>query len=256
MTPWRITHVEETESTNLLARSGRPGDVFTADYQTAGRGRLDHRWLAARGQNLMMSAVIDVGGMEAEHAATLPLAVGLAVVEALRNLGGTSSCSSAFSVAQKRDPPEKGFDFRLKWPNDVLAGGRKLAGILCERHGDNAIVGIGVNVRQREFPVEIAGRATSLALLGSGTGVAEVRDAVLDALSQVVSVWRSGFASVYPRIASIDCLAGRDIAIRQMDAAAPSASGVCGGIQPDGSLLVGGESIWAGEAHVESLWRR
>ena len=69
MTPWLITHVEETESTNLLARSGRPGDVFTADYQTAGRGRLDHRWLAERGQNLMMSAVIDVSGLEAEHAA-------------------------------------------------------------------------------------------------------------------------------------------------------------------------------------------
>ena len=70
MAPWRITHVEETESTNLLARSGRPGDVFTAGFQTAGRGRLDHRWLAERGQNLMMSAVIDVSGLEAEHAAT------------------------------------------------------------------------------------------------------------------------------------------------------------------------------------------
>lgn len=68
MPPWCIAHVEETESTNLLARSGRPGDVFTADYQTAGRGRLDHRWQAARGQNLMMGAVIDVSGLEAEHA--------------------------------------------------------------------------------------------------------------------------------------------------------------------------------------------
>ena len=229
LTPWRITHVEETESTNLLARSGRPGDVFTADYQTAGRGRLDHRWLGARGQNLMMSAVIDVSGLEAEHAATLPLAVGLAVVEALRGMVPS---------------------LKLKWPNDVLADGRKLVGILCERHGDNAIVGIGVNVRQREFPGEIAGCAMSLALLGSDTSVAEVRDAVLDALSQVLSAWRSGFAAIYPRIASIDYLAGRQIAIRQLDDAAPSASGVCGGIQWDGSLLVGGEPVWAGEAHV------
>ena len=70
MTSWHLTHVEETESTNLLARSGRPGDVFTADYRTAGRGRLDHRWLAERGQNLMMSAVIDVSGLGSEHAAT------------------------------------------------------------------------------------------------------------------------------------------------------------------------------------------
>lgn len=229
LTPWRITHVEETESTNLLARSGRPGDVFTTDYQTAGRGRLDHRWLAERGQNLMMSAVIDVAGLDAEHAATLPLAVGLAVVEALRDMAP---------------------NLKLKWPNDVLAGGRKLAGILCERHGDNAIAGIGVNVRQREFPSEIAGRATSLALLGSCTSVVEVRDAVLDSLSQVIATWRFGFAAIYPRIVSIDYLAGRQIAIRQLDDAAPSASGICGGIQPDGSLLVGGQLVWAGEAHV------
>ena len=230
MTSWRITHVEETESTNLLARSGRPGDVFTADYQTAGRGRLDHRWLAERGQNLMMSAVIDVSGLEAEHAATLPLAVGLAVVEGLRGMVPS---------------------LKLKWPNDVLADGRKLAGILCERHGDNAIAGIGVNVRQREFPSEIADRATSLSLLGSDVSVAKVRDAVLEALSQVVAAWRFGFAAIYPRIVSIDYLVGLQVAIRQLDDAAPSASGLCGGIQPDGSLLVGGSPVWAGEAHVE-----
>ena len=230
MAPWRITHVEETESTSLLARFGKPGDVFTADYQTAGRGRLDHRWLAARGQNLMMSVVLDVAGLGAEHAATLPLAVGLAVVEALRGMAPA---------------------LKLKWPNDVLAGGRKLAGILCERHGDLAIAGIGVNVRQREFPSEIADRATSLALLGCDASVADVRDAVLEALSQVVSAWRSDFAAIYQRIKAIDYLAGRNVAIRQLDDAAPSASGVCGGIQPDGSLLVGGQSVWAGEAHIE-----
>ena len=229
---WYLTHIEETESTNLLARSGRPGDVFTADFQTAGRGRLDHRWLAERGQNLMMSAVIDVAGLAAEHAATLPLAVGLAVVEALRSMVP---------------------GLKLKWPNDVLAGGRKLAGILCERHGDSAIAGIGVNVLQREFPSEIADRATSLALLGSGVSVVEVRDAVLGALSRVINSWRSGFAAIYPRLADIDYLAGRQVSIRQLDDAAPSASGVCGGIQPDGSLLVGGTPVWAGEAHVEEF---
>ena len=229
---WNLTHIEETESTNLLARSGRPGDVFTADFQTAGRGRLDHRWLAERGQNLMMSAVIDVAGLAAEHAATLPLAVGLAVVEALRSMVP---------------------GLKLKWPNDVLAGGRKLAGILCERHGDSAIAGIGVNVLQREFPSEIADRATSLALLGSSVSVVEVRDTVLGALSRVINSWRFGFAAIYPSLATIDYLAGRQVSIRQLDDAAPSASGVCGGIQPNGSLLVGGTPVWAGEAHVEEF---
>ena len=73
---WRITHFAETASTNLLAKEGRPGDVFTADYQSAGRGRLDHRWISPPGENLMMSAVVDVAGMDPQEAATLPLAVG------------------------------------------------------------------------------------------------------------------------------------------------------------------------------------
>ena len=226
---WHLAHVEETESTNLLARSGRPNDVFTASFQTAGRGRLDHRWFAERGKNLMMSVVLDVGDLVPEHVATLPLAVGLAVVKALHGMAPR---------------------LMLKWPNDVLCDGRKLAGILCERHGDNALAGIGVNVQQHEFPSEIAGRATSLALLGSDASVAEVRDAVLSALSQVIAVWRTGFSVIYSKLIDIDYLAGRQVAICQLDDVAPSAYGICGGIQPDGSLLVGGDPVWAGEAHV------
>ena len=228
-TEWRITHVAETESTNLLALSGVPGDVFTADRQTAGRGRLNHRWLSEPGMNLTMSAVVGVDGMEAEHAATLPLAAGLAVAEALSVMAG---------------------GIMLKWPNDVMAGGRKLSGILCQRNGGNAIVGIGVNVLQREWPEEIAGTAVSLSGLGCGAGVEEVRDAVLESLGNVIEDWRAGFASVYPRIAALDWLAGRRIEILQLDGAAPAAAGVCGGIREDGSLLVGGQRVWSGQAHV------
>ena len=228
---WRITHFKETASTNLLARGGRPGDVFTADFQSAGRGRLDHKWLSPPGQNLMMSAVVDVSGMEPQEAATLPLAAGLAIVEALAPLAG---------------------DLRLKWPNDVLSNGRKLAGILCERNGESAIVGIGVNVRQTVFAPEIADRATSLALLGSDIAPAVARDAVLSGLSRVVAEWRQGgFAALWPRIAAIDFLKGSVVSVRQSDASAPTVHGLCSGIACDGSLLVAGESVWAGEAHVE-----
>lgn len=232
-TVWSITHVKTTRSTNLLAKSGSPGDVFTADRQTEGRGRLDHRWLSAAGQNLMMSAVVDISGMEAQDAATLPLVAGLAVVEALG--------SFARGLA-------------LKWPNDVLAGGRKLSGILCERSGDIAVVGIGVNVRQKVFPDEIARRATSLALLGSGAAVSDVRDAVLDSLGLLLDEWRrGGFAALWPRARSVDCLAGRRVAVRQQDSDSSPVSGPCGGIARDGSLLVAGRRLWAGEAHVLSV---
>ena len=153
---WQIHHKDETESTNLDARAGRHGDVFTADYQTAGRGRLDHKWLSPPGANLMMSAVLSVEGLSPEQVATLPLVVGLAVAKAVRRL-----------FVNGQDVGRKTEDVKLKWPNDVLVGGKKLAGILCERNGDNVIAGIGINVGQTEFPPEIADRATSLALLSA-----------------------------------------------------------------------------------------
>jgi len=226
---WRIHHRPETASTNADALGGAPWDVFTADFQTAGRGRLGHKWLSKPGENLIMSAVIPIGGLAADHAATLPLAVGLAVADGLAPWT----------------------DAALKWPNDVMAGGRKISGILCERHGDNVVAGVGVNVGQLEFPDEIAGRATSLALLGARAGVAEVRDSVLKALSAVCEEWRTGgFAAVWPRIAAVDWLKGMELAVVQTDDDAEPVRGKCGGIQSNGSLLVGATAVWAGEAHV------
>lgn len=230
---WRIRHRAETASTNLDARAGRHGEVFTADHQTSGRGRLDHRWLSPPGANLTMSAVLSVDGLAPERVSTLPLVVGLAVVEALRPL------LPAATVA-------------LKWPNDVFVDGRKIAGILCERRNDVVIAGVGVNVLQTEFAPEIADRATSLVLDGARTAsVTGVRDAVLDALGAWYGRWRrDGFAAVYPAIAAVDFLRGRLVSVRQTDDDASPASGVSGGIQSDGSLDVGGMRAYAGEAHV------
>ena len=139
---WTIRHKAVTESTNLDAREGKPGDVFTADEQTAGRGRLNHTWLSQPGKNLMMSVVLDVSGIVPQEVATLPLVVGLAAATA----------TSLLLLRQTW----------IKWPNDVMIYGRKLAGVLCERHGDSVIAGVGINVNQRSFAPEIALRATSL----------------------------------------------------------------------------------------------
>ena len=237
---WNILHKKETASTNLDARSGTHGDVFTADFQTAGRGRLDHKWLSAPGENLMMSAVLGVAVCPPEKVATLPLVVGLSVADAVAGF-----------------LPEGVSAVGLKWPNDVLCGGRKVAGILCERNGDFVIAGIGVNVNQRKFAPELEGRATSLALLRSGRGIepAEVRDAVLSALGTNFAQWREeGFASLLPRLAELDCLRGRNVSVAQTDGDSAPATGVCGGIAADGSLVVGGERIYAGEAHVVGIW--
>lgn len=227
---WRIHHRAETVSTNLDARAGRPGDVFTADFQTAGRGRLDHKWLSPPGANLMMSVVLSVGGLPPEQVATLPLVIGLAVCE------GVGEAIRA----------------RLKWPNDVLVEGRKLAGILCERRGDDVIVGVGVNVGQVEFPPEIAARATSLArLCGRAPTCAAVRDGLLERIGDEYGRWRrDGFAVAYPRIVALDCLKGRRLTVVQTDSDEEPIGGVCGGIRPDGSLDVGGRAIYAGEVRM------
>ena len=111
--------------------------MYTADAQTAGRGRLDYRWLSAPGANLMLSAVFDVAGLAPEQVATFPLVVGLAAHAAVSRM-----------LATVPDVPP----VRLKWPNDLLVGGRKIAGILCERHADAVIAGVGVNVNETAFP--------------------------------------------------------------------------------------------------------
>lgn len=239
MIGWRLHHKPETVSTNLDARAGMHGDVYTADFQTAGRGRLDHKWLSPPGANLMMSAVLSVGGLSPEAVATLPLVVGLAVVQAI---GGLLSAAEAQKVA-------------LKWPNDVLIGGRKVAGILCERNGETVVVGIGINVKQRVFPQELAEKAISLGSVPNFTGsVPKVREAVLDALGRLYETWRDrGFAAVYLALRAVDFLWGQTLAVRQTDDDAAPVRGVCGGVQPDGSLLVGETRVYAGEAHVEEI---
>ena len=249
MIDWRIHHKAETASTNLDARAGVHGDVFTADYQTAGRGRLDHKWLSPPGTNLMMSVVLSVEGLAPEHVSTLPLVAGLAVTKALHSLLSNSIIRL--------------FDYSiisLKWPNDVLVGGKKIAGILCERHGDNVIVGIGVNVGQTEFVKEIADRATSLAIVAPAlvsrlpSPVPSVRSAVLCELDRWYSRWREkGFAALYPEIGAVDMLRGRTVSVRQTDDDSVPLVGVSNGIMGDGSLDVDGVKVYAGEAHVEKI---
>ena len=246
---WRVRHKVETVSTQLDARGGRSGDVFTADCQTAGRGRLDHKWLSPPGANLLMSVVLSVKDLAPEHVATLPLVAGLAVVRATTRL-----------MAVGQDARRETQDVGLKWPNDVLVDGKKIAGILCERVGDNVIVGMGVNVGQVEFPPEIADRATSLALVSPSlvsrlpSPVLSARTAILRELDRLYSRWREqGFAAVYPEIAAIDMLKGREVSVRQTDGDAAPVTGVSSGILPDGSLDVGGTKVYAGEAHVSEM---
>ncbi|MFK7917243.1 MAG: biotin--[acetyl-CoA-carboxylase] ligase [Ilumatobacter sp.] len=131
---WTIRVVDSTGSTNadLLAdlEAGRAGakHALRTDHQSAGRGRLDRRWDAPSGENLLVSlAFLDVP----VHPATLTQAVGIAAVHAVDAV-----------VGERLDGR-----LMLKWPNDVLLDDRKLAGVLAQRAASGAVVvGIGVNV--------------------------------------------------------------------------------------------------------------
>ena len=261
---WRIHHRAETASTNADARGGSHGDVFTADYQTAGRGRLDHKWLSPPKTNLMMSVVLSVEGLSPEHISTLPLVIGLSACKAIHSLLSLRHPCAPFAAINKvlaTGGAQGGYrEIFLKWPNDILIGGKKIAGILCERNGDNVIAGIGVNVSQTEFPPEIADCATSVRRVieqseqsnNRTIHVERVRNALLGELGKRYEIWRSGgFAAVYPEIAAVDYLKGREIAVRQTDDDSAPLVGISNGIMPDGSLDVGGTKVYAGEAHVE-----
>lgn len=229
---WTIHHRQTTASTNQDAHAGKPGDVYTADYQTAGRGRLDHKWISPPGTNLLMSVVLSVEGVSQEVVPTFSLAVGLAVCRAIAPFAGTL----------------RGLSPQIKWPNDVLLSGKKVAGILCERHGDNVIAGIGVNVKDQKFSDEIEGKAVSL---GCDSRDA-VRDAVLKEIDIVYEKWRRfGFLAIYDEVSAVDCLKGRQLGVYQTDKDETPVMGLCEGIAKDGSLVVDGRPIYAGEAHID-----
>lgn len=162
-----------TESTNddawdALQQGLADGVTVVADEQTRGRGRLGRRWEHAPGQGLALSVGLHLG-CDARPMGAAALATGLALAEGLDALGVRAS---------------------LKWPNDVLLGGRKLAGILCESRalprGDAVVIGVGVNVRQRaeDFPLEIRELAASLALAGHDASAEDVAAAFLNAMER------------------------------------------------------------------------
>ncbi len=151
-----LTVVESTGSTNddaaAAARDGAAhGATFVAEAQTAGRGRQGRRWIALP-RSCLLASVLLRPALSWSAASGAALVVGLALREAL----------SRFT-----DAP-----LALKWPNDVMGGDRKLAGILVESQSrggalESLVVGFGINVGVDEFPLELQARATSLALLGA-----------------------------------------------------------------------------------------
>lgn len=232
---WRtgraVEHHESCPSTNDLARerarglSGREPvaelPLIVADHQSSGRGRLGRRWEARPGENLLFSAVMRPD-LPPEQAPRCLLLWAAAMAEAL--------------------------DLWLKWPNDLVsADGHKVAGVLAELEvraepfgRDSQLVhivlGVGVNVRQQEFP-GLPG-ATSLARLGRDT---RDRAALLGRLIRALD-------AVDPR-ASLDAWRARSRTLGRRVRVA-GLEGVATGVREDGALLVDGEPVLAGDVEM------
>ena len=181
---------EETDSTNdLAARAGEDGlpeglTIF-AESQRAGRGTSGRRWVSPPRQSLLFSVLLRPKGVPLGRWPELTFCAALAVAEAAEQVTGEAA--------------------GIKWPNDVLLGGRKVAGILLESHRRQTpgfvVIGIGLNVLQREadFDPEIRGRAGSLAnAAGAGRKLERERVAatVLERLGEIYQAWPEGFAEI------------------------------------------------------------
>jgi BirA family transcriptional regulator, biotin operon repressor / biotin---[acetyl-CoA-carboxylase] ligase len=217
-------HLRETTSTNdrarALAIAGAPhGTLVTAAAQTAGRGRQGRTWSAPPGRALLMSLVLRRPGR------MLPLAAAVAVAEAA------------------------GPEAAIKWPNDVLLGGRKVAGILAEARPQDgwAVLGIGLNVAVRpgDLPAELRSTAATLAL--------EPRD-VEPVLARVLRALEDALGLSTPAL--LDAWQARD-ALQGRHIAWAGGEGRAAGIDGDGRLVVelaggGRTALEAGEVHLRA----
>lgn len=188
---WRdVRVVERTGSTNAdlaaLARAGgdgaAEGTVLVAETQTAGRGRLGRAWNAPPRSGLMFSVLLRPGpAVPPARLGWIPLLTGVATAAAIRSVTGRTDLGEEGSAVEAG----------LKWPNDLLVGERKLAGILAERADDAVVVGVGLNVslREEELPVPAA---TSLVLEGAAVSDREILlRAVLRELALRYTEWRA-----------------------------------------------------------------
>ena len=223
---------ESTASTNddawsMYTGMARGGAAVLAREQTRGRGRAGRRWEQVPGKGLALSVALRLD-FDVRRAGAIPLAAGLAVARAAHALGVPAA--------------------RLKWPNDVLVGGKKLAGVLCEMRRvpsgrDGAMshavaIGIGMNVRQarEEFPPELRDLATSLALEGSD---ASLEDAAAACLTELEPLWNELQAGDHAAVlAAWSALAphwGRSLRVRTP---AGEVEGIALRLDADGGLVL------------------
>jgi len=200
-----------------LARAGCPaGTVVAAREQTAGQGRLGRTWDSRPG-GLYFTIVLRPR-LEPAQAPLATLALGLAAADTLQTFCGVAT--------------------DLRWPNDVLIGGRKLAGILAQLQEGALLAGVGVNVNQRTFPPELAGTATSLVLeTGSEQDPEFLLSALAGSIESHLGILETSGAAAILRLfeAASSYVTGRRVSVEMPGG---EITGTTAGLTPEGFLLV------------------
>lgn len=224
----RIICVRETESTNLLAfhladEGAADGTVVIAETQTGGRGRLGRRWESPPGVNLYCSVIIRPP-ISPLHASQLTFLSAVAVSRAIENATPLRPC--------------------IKWPNDILVNGRKIAGLLNEMNAETdtihcVVLGIGVNINmeKNQFPEGLRQPASSLSL--ESGAVVDRRDFTRSLLSALDTLYdgylRNGFAVIRDEWLARSMITGKRVRVSFGEG---TSVGEVAGIDMDGALLL------------------
>lgn len=224
--PFRVYIYETLESTNTFLKERQAAfpdySVVWAKTQTRGRGRFEREWRAAPGRDLTFSILLPLADLSADRRAGIP------------------NIPQAAALAVCRMLQKNGLNPAIKWPNDVLAGGRKICGILCELvrrpPADAMVVGVGINLNSSAAELASVGRpATSMALAsGRVFDPQAVLCGLLDEMRDVFAVFcAQGFTGIYADLREL--LTGLDRKFR-LQAADGEHTGRMAGINPDGTL--------------------
>ena len=239
-----IIYHEETRSTNedakAAANDGAPdGTVVVTEFQGTGHGRLSRGWFCPKGEGVLFSVILRPTSFLPQEAPKCTLLAAVAVARAIRSLG---------------------LDVGIKWPNDILAGGRKLVGILTEMSAEMErihyiVIGIGINVNiaADEFSPDIQDTATSLSILaGHAIDRRQLLMAILREMETLyVSVQKDGFAPAFDAWRDLSVTLGQDVSVL---APGETFEGRAVDIDETGALLVdtpqGRRRVLAGDVSI------